>query len=63
MVESELQKLIEQIRTRGCEAQVIEVKAAHGGCPEKLYDTFSAFSNQNDGGTFVFCRIVKQIGQ
>lgn len=54
MVESELQKLIEQIRTRGCEAQVIEVKAAHGGCPEKLYDTFSAFSNQNDGGTFVF---------
>lgn len=54
MVEKELRELIDQIQTRGCEEQTTEVKAAHGGCPEKLYDTISAFSNQNNGGVFVF---------
>ena len=54
MVEQELWALIQQIQTRGCEEQTTEVKAARGGCPEKLYDTISAFSNQNSGGTFVF---------
>lgn len=54
MVEKELRDLIEQIRQRGCEEQTTEVKSAHGGCPERLYDTISAFSNQNSGGTFVF---------
>ena len=54
MVEKELRDLIEQIQTRGCEGQITEVKAAHDGCPEKLYDTISSFSNQNSGGTFVF---------
>lgn len=54
MVEQELRKLIEQIQTRGCEWQTTEVKAARGGCPEKLYDTISSFSNQDFGGTIVF---------
>lgn len=54
MVEKELRDLIEHIQIRGCEGQTVEVKAAHLGCPEKLYDTISAFSNQNSGGTFVF---------
>ena len=54
MVEQELHALIQQIQTRGCEEQTTEVKATHGGCPEKLYDTISSFSNQNSGGTFVF---------
>ncbi len=54
MVEKELHDLIAHIQTRGCEGQIVEVKAAHRGCPEKLYDTISAFSNQNSGGTFVF---------
>lgn len=54
MVEQELHDLIKQIQTRGCEEQITEVKTAHGGCPEKLYDTISSFSNQNSGGTFVF---------
>ena len=54
MVEKELHDLIKQIQARGCEEQTTEVKAAHGGCPEKLYDTLSSFSNQNSGGTFVF---------
>ena len=54
MVEQELHALIQQIQTRGCEEQTTEVKAARGGCPGKLYDTISSFSNQNSGGTFVF---------
>lgn len=54
MVEKELHDLIKRIQMRGCEGQTTEVKAAHKGCPEKLYDTLSSFSNQNSGGTFVF---------
>lgn len=54
MVEKELHALIKQIQIRGCEEQTMEVKSAHYGCPEKLYDTISAFSNQNNGGTFLF---------
>lgn len=54
MVEKELHDLIKHIQIRGCEGQTTEVKAAHQECPEKLYDTISAFSNQNSGGTFVF---------
>lgn len=54
MVEQELWDLIRKIQKQGCEAQTIEVKAAHSGCPEKLYDTISSFSNQNTGGIFVF---------
>ncbi len=54
MVEEELRVLINQIIRRGCEGQSTEVKAAHGGCPEKLYDTISAFANQDSGGVFVF---------
>ena len=54
MVENELKTLIEKIQSRKCEEQFVEVKAAHNGCPEKLYDTISAFSNQDEGGTIVF---------
>lgn len=54
MVETELKALLEKIQARKCEEQIVEVKAAHYGCPEKLYDTLSAFSNQDSGGTLVF---------
>ncbi len=54
MVERELHEMIEQIRLRGCEGQTTEVKSAHFGCPERLYDTISAFSNQDCGGILVF---------
>ncbi len=54
MVEQELRDLIEQIQARKCEGQIVEVKAARHGCPERLYDTISAFSNQNSGGVLVF---------
>ena len=43
MIEKELCDLLEKIQRRGCEGQTMEVKSAHKGCPEKLYDTISAF--------------------
>lgn len=54
MIEEELKALIETIQRRGCEWQTTEVKAARHGCPEKLYDTLSAFSNQDSGGILIF---------
>ena len=54
VVEKELHELIEKIQTQGCEGQTTEVKSARQGCPEKLYDTISAFSNQNSGGVMLF---------
>ena len=60
MVETELKELLDKIRNRKCEEQIVEVKAAHKGCPEKLYDTLSSFSNQDSGGTLVFGLAEKQ---
>lgn len=54
MTESELIELVKHIQNIKAEGQTIEVKAAHKGCPQKLYDTLSSFSNQNDGGIIVF---------
>lgn len=50
----ELEELVESIRWQKAEGQTVEVKAAHQGCPQKLYDTLSSFSNQDSGGTIVF---------
>ena len=36
------------------ESQNIEVKAAVQGCPTRLFDTLSSFSNQDEGGVIVF---------
>lgn len=54
MLESEVKALLLKIQHQKCEGQTLEVKSAHQGCPERLYDTFSAFSNQDDGGVIVF---------
>ena len=54
MLETELQELVASIRRTKAEGQRTEVKAAHKGCPEKLYDTLSSFSNQDAGGVIVF---------
>lgn len=53
MLENELLELIAKIRNQKCESNYIELKAARKGCP-KLFDTFSSFSNQKNGGTIVF---------
>ena len=54
MLDQEFCQLVARIQGRGCEEQTTEVKAAARGCPERLYDTFSSFSNQDDGGVIVF---------
>lgn len=54
MTEPELKNLISKIRSMKAEFQNIEVKRAQSAVPEKLYDTLSSFSNQNDGGVIVF---------
>lgn len=46
MLENELVGLVRTIQQQKCESNYIEIKAAKQGCP-KVYDTFSAFSNQN----------------
>ena len=54
MTNEELLILVEQICSNKAEGQTIELKAAEGGCPQKLYGTLSSFSNQDIGGTIVF---------
>lgn len=54
MTKEELVTLADQICTNKAEEQTIEVKAAEGGCPQRLYDTLSGFSNQDMGGIIVF---------
>ena len=54
MQTEELITLVKHVQNIQCETQTIEVKAAHKGCPTKLYDTLSGFSNQDDGGILLF---------
>lgn len=54
MQTEELVILVKKIQKFQCEMQQIEVKAAEHGCPTRLYDTLSSFSNQDDGGVIVF---------
>jgi len=54
MTKEELLDLLNTVQINKCETQTIELKAARQGCPKKLYDTISAFSNQDDGGILVF---------
>ena len=53
MQESELIELIKKIKERKTETSKIEFKSAKGGTPEKLYDSFSSFSN-TEGGIIIF---------
>ena len=54
MLEKELIELVRKIQVRQCEGQTIEVKKASDGCPTRLYDSLSSFSNQTEGGVIVF---------
>lgn len=54
MLPSELESLVRSIQSAGAESQRVEVKAAHKGYPKRLYDTLSAFSNQEGGGIILF---------
>lgn len=54
MLSEELIELANQTIHLKAETQTLEVKAAHEGCPKRLYDTLSSFSNQDGGGVILF---------
>lgn len=54
MQAEELLALVKEIRHQKTEKQNIELKAANKGCPTRLYDTLSSFSNQDQGGVIIF---------
>lgn len=54
MLSKELIELAKRVSNLKAETQTIEVKAAHGGYPKRLYDTLSSFSNQDSGGIILF---------
>ncbi len=49
-----MKEKVKLIQNTKCESQNLELKAAHEGCPRRLYDTLSSFSNQDGGGTIIF---------
>ena len=54
MTSEELYEKLNEIQKMKCESQVVELKSAAKGCPTRLYDTLSSFSNQDEGGTIYF---------
>jgi len=50
----ELIALVGRVHAYQCEMQTVEIKSAHSGCPTKLFDTLSSFSNQDSGGVVLF---------
>lgn len=54
MTSEELLEELEQIQKEKCEIATREIKSAVNGCPRKLYDTLSSFSNQDCGGVIFF---------
>lgn len=54
MMPLELEALIDHVQALKAETQTLELKAAAQGCPTRLYDTLSSFSNQDEGGTILF---------
>ncbi len=54
MTSKELLQLIDEVVASRSEFQHIELKAARNGCPDRLYDTLSSFSNRDDGGIIIF---------
>lgn len=54
MTPEEFSEKLNEIQKKKCEYATLEIKSAAKGCPKRLYDTLSAFSNQDDGGVIVF---------
>ncbi len=54
MQPEELRNTIKEIQRQKTEKQNLELKAAAQGCPTRLYDTLSSFSNQDNGGIIIF---------
>ena len=54
MTTEELYDKLKLIQKMKCETQNLELKSAEQGCPKRLYDSLSSFSNQDDSGIIVF---------
>lgn len=54
MQTDDLKKIVKDIVSKQSESQNVEVKSAFKGCPTRLFDTLSSFSNQDEGGVIVF---------
>ena len=54
MLTEEFVELANKICKQKAEEQTIELNSAQTGCPKRLYDTLSSFSNQDSGGVLVF---------
>ena len=54
MTREELLEKLELIQKMKCETQMLELKSAQYGCPKRLYDSLSSFSNQDEGGIIIF---------
>ena len=54
MTSEELIQLAQWILEKKAETQTLEIKSAQHGCPRRLYDTLSSFSNQDQGGVLFF---------
>ncbi|MBQ7707097.1 MAG: hypothetical protein IJT72_04880 [Lachnospiraceae bacterium] len=48
MTSEELIDKLNDIQIIKSESKILEIKAANQGCPKRLFDTLSAFSNQDD---------------
>jgi ATP-dependent DNA helicase RecG len=54
MTREELRQLIADVQRRQSELDNVEVKAARGGTPRRLYEPLSAFANRTGGGVLLF---------
>ena len=54
MTTEELLEKLDFIQKMKCETQTLELKSANEGCPKRLYDSLSSFSNQDEGGVIIF---------
>jgi ATP-dependent DNA helicase RecG len=50
----ELLELIAEVQRHQTELDDVEVKAAKGGTPRRIYETLSAFANRPSGGVILF---------
>lgn len=54
MNEIDLKNIVKKIQNAQAEFQTVEVKRSKTQATERLFDTLSSFSNQDDGGVIVF---------
>lgn len=54
MTPEDLKNLVATVCKTKTETQEREIKAARNGCPKRLFDTLSSFSNQDSGGVILF---------